>query len=567
MSLKLNLVGFAAVGALLAVSAGGAYAQTKPTIQQLENQIQDIQQSYQSQLQSLQQQVDQLKEQQRQNAAQAEVVRQQAAQTQAEVKQASSGLGGTYHVGGVTLKVGGFVEAAGIYRSSNETADVGSIFGSNKSSGIPFGAPYFSTSPTATNLGVNNHDIDEWRESSRQSRLSLLASGQPDANTNLIAYWENDFLGQGGTANSNESNSYNLRMRQAFMEYDRSDLGLNLLAGQTWSLATLDGHGLDPFKVVTPLSIDAQYNVGFNWMRQPQIRLTDQFAPGFWAAVSAENPQLNNPYGAPSWVATKETGGGGGLLSDSNTSFSFDGMPDIVVKLAAEPGWGHYEIYGLARQFRDQVVSDITAATPIVPPGTATLGNKSAFGGGVGFGAVLPVVPHLLDVTVSGLWGEGIGKYASGQLPDVTFNPATGAIAPIQEIEAMVGVIGHPTPTIDLYSYLGIERESSKTFDNTSKSDGYGSPYYNNTNCAFGNNSGNVSTTSLVGLDTNGTCDVNQLWQLQVGGWWNFYKGEYGRMAFGASYSYVGVDTFSGVGGAPRTHDNIVMTSFRYYPF
>jgi len=52
-----------------------------------------------------------------------------------------------------------------------------------------------------------------------------------------------------------------------------------------------------------------------------------------------------------------------------------------------------------------------------------------------------------------------------------------------------------------------------------------------------------------------------------VGAWYKFYQGEYGMMEFGASYSYVHVGTFNGVGGAPSTHDNIIMTSFRYYPF
>lgn len=557
MRLYRNLLGGVALGALVLGSAG-AHAQSK--MQQLEDQIQQLQQNYQGQIQGLQQQVDQLKEQQRQQAEQAEAVRNQAAQAAAEVKQATSGIKGTYHIGGVTLKVGGFIESATIYRSSNETADVGSVLGSNKNSGIPFNNIYLGATGTTggATMGVNNHDIGEFRESARQSRLSLLATGQPDPASTLTAYFETDFLGQGDTANSNESNSYNLRLRHAFLEYDRRDWGLNLLAGQTWSLATLDGSGLDPFKVITPLSIDAQYNVGFNWMRQPQIRLTENFAPGFWAAISAENPQLNNPYNEPGFSVAKEEGSGGGLLNATGTTFSFDGMPDIVAKVASEPGWGHFELYGLARQFRaDNIATGL--------PATASPGLKSAFGGGIGFGAVLPVLPKLVDVTVSGLYGSGIGKYASGQLPDVTFNPVTGAIAPITEIEALVGVIGHPTPNLDLYGYFGVEHEDSKTFGNTTTADGYGSPYYNNTNCAYGNNTPSVSTAPLTA--SNGTCDVNTLSELQVGGWWNFYKGEYGRMVFGASYAYVNVGTFSGVGGSPSTHDNIVMASFRYYPF
>ncbi len=52
------------------------------------------------------------------------------------MQESQSGTGGTYHIGGVTWKIGGFIESATIYRTGNETADVGSNYGS----GIPFSA-------------------------------------------------------------------------------------------------------------------------------------------------------------------------------------------------------------------------------------------------------------------------------------------------------------------------------------------------------------------------------------------------------------------------------------------
>ena len=548
MPMNRKLLGGLALGVALVFSTAGAHAQSK--IQQLEGQIKQIQRNYQGQIDTLQQQIDQLKEQQRQQAAQAEVVREQAAQAQAEVQKAKSGLGGTYHVGGVTLKVGGFIEAATIFRSSNEFADVGSIYGSN---GANAGIPLSGITSTQ-----NNRGLGEFRESARQSRLSLLATGKPDQVTTLTAYWENDWLGQGGTANSNESNSYNLRMRHAFAMYDRADWGLNILGGQTWSLATMFGSGMDPFKVVTPLSIDAQYNVGFNWMRQPQMRLTEHFAPGWWGAISFENSQLTTPGGLSGGIPgltlnVKDAAPGGSLLNAAGTTFSFDGMPDIVAKVVAEPGWGHFELYGLVRQFRDQATP--TATGPLF----LSSSTNNAIGGGIGWGAILPVVPKMIDVTVSGLWGTGIGKYASAQLPDVAFD-AAGKPKPIPEIEAMVGVIGHPTPRLDLYGYWGIEHESKEAFTGAGGVPlGYGNPLYSNVGCSYGNLSFNAAGKA--------SCNVDTVWQFQVGDWWNFYKGEYGRMAFGVSYSYVHVGTFQGVGGTPSGHDNIVMTSFRYYPF
>ena len=45
-----------------------------------------------------------------------------------------------------------------------------------------------------------------------------------------------------------------------------------------------------------------------------------------------------------------------------------------------------------------------------------------------------------------------------------------------------------------------------------------------------------------------------------------FYLGP-GRAAVGAQGEYVKREAFEGIGGAPRTDDAIIMTSFRYYPF
>jgi hypothetical protein len=55
--------------------------------------------------------------------------------------------------------------------------------------------------------------------------------------------------------------------------------------------------------------------------------------------------------------------------------------------------------------------------------------------------------------------------------------------------------------------------------------------------------------------------------ELTVGFWQNLYKGDYGRVAAGLQYEYIKRDVFAGIGGAPSTADNIVMSSLRYYPF
>ena len=56
---------------------------------------------------------------------------------------------------------------------------------------------------------------NEMRYSAQQSRIAFKVTGDIDPAQYLKAYWENDWLGAGVTANLRESNSYNLRIRQA----------------------------------------------------------------------------------------------------------------------------------------------------------------------------------------------------------------------------------------------------------------------------------------------------------------------------------------------------------------
>jgi hypothetical protein len=478
----------------------------------------------QIQIQNLQKQLDALKaaEAKRDAAvAAAQSSAQASAQAAAQAKKTATFERGTLTTNHVKLTVGGFIEAASIWRSRNQTADVGSSY----NTGIPF-----PNSP--------NYNLSEFRESARQSRLSLLAQGSVNDNIDLAAYFESDFLGVGTASNSLESNSYTPRLRVAYATVDLKDSGWHFLGGQAWSLLTQNKIGIEPRQENIPPTIDAQYVVGFNWTRNPGLRVVKDFPEHKLAAgLSVESPQANVVIGPNKPLVTTTTTNPGGSLLNSLATYSTDFSPDVIGKLTWDPGWGHYEVYGIGRFFRDRADGH----------------NNTTMGGGGGASALLPLVPGKLELTASFLYGTGIGRYGSAQLPDYTID-AFGNPSTITAFQGLVGLIGHPTKSWDLYAYAGTEQaERTATFLG-SQGFGYGSPLYNNSGCL-------IEGSTLCAQNTSG------IWQATLGTWYNLYKGDFGMLRLGAQYSYTHRDIFSGIGGAPSTDDNMVFASFRYYPF
>jgi len=443
----------------------------------------------------------------------------------------------TMEIGRTTLTWGGFLAMEGVYRDRSETADIGSSYNA-----IPF-----ANQPTA--------HMSELRGTARQSRLSLLAQGDIDSDTHLAGYYEMDFLGGAQTANSNESNSFNLRIRNIYGTIDWDSLGLELLAGQSWSLVTLNNKGITPRNEVIPSTIEAQYVVGFNWARQPGIRVVKNWDHQFWAALSVENPQstfAGNSAAAPG-ISSTTVHTGGSLLNNTN-NFSLNHVPDVIGKIAWEPKFDggqplHMEVFGIYRSFYDRV--NVAAGNALGLP--AGIHNTDSDGGGVGGSITWTAIPKLLDLQATAMTGSGIGRYGSGQLPDVTSRP-DGSLAPVQETTFMGGATLHATPMLDIYGYAGQEAQQRKTFITGTTTTGLGNPTLNLSGC----------------LVEGGACSPNLESENQatIGFWWRAYQGKFGSFRFGAQYSYTHLTAFAGAGGIkPTTDDNMIFTSIRYYPF
>ncbi len=448
-----------------------------------------------------------------------------------------------FYFKGVKITPGGFIEAAGIYREHNLASDVATPFNS-----IPY---------SVTRTG----HAEELRASARQSRITGLVEGNINPDIKLSAYGEFDFLGAAQTANLNESNSFNLRTRVIYGTMDFAQEGWHLLAGDEWSLATMNSKGITPRNEVLPPNIDAQYNVGYVWARQPQFRVTKDFLDHtLWAAVSVENPQTTfggSPAASTSTVYNINNGanyyaGDTGTLSTTTTNGavtavsgvapatqSLNHVPDVIGKLAAEEDvFGHHlhaEVFGMYRQFYEQ---------------RGNLKSNSLDAGSVGGGVAGQIIPNLLDLQVTGITGKGVGRYGTSGLPDVAFTPS-GKITAIQETAGLVTATLHATKTIDLY-FVGGEEQDERPDGGLAT---YGSFTAVNTGCGI-----EASTLTCTG-------NTRRLSELTFQAWDKAFTGPYGQIRLGLQYSYVAREGFSGVGGAPEAHDNMILTSIRYYPF
>ncbi len=426
---------------------------------------------------------------------------------------------------GLTFTPGGFIALESVTRQHNLSADVASPFGA-----IPF-------------RQTRSGRLGEFRFSARQSRISGLVEGNPDPFTHIAAYGEFDFLGAAQTANSNESNSYNLRIRHLYTTVDRSDYGLHFLAGQTWSLATMFTKGLQVRKEDIPLTIDAQYVPGFVWDRQPQVRLVKDISPILAVGISAENPATTESGSLPATFTYNQAATGGGLFNSAN-SLSLNHAPDIIGKVAYDPTVNghdvHVEGFGIGRDFYSRYNGQ----------------NRDVIGGGGGGSVLVDLLPKFLSVQFSGAVGAGLGRYGTAQLPDVTVS-STGQAKPLSESMLLAGATLHATPAIDFYAYAGMEQDARSSQGTAGGVNyGYGNPLNSNAGC------------DIEGSAATCTGNNRLVRQVTAGAWDTFYNGAYGQLRGGLQYSFTQRFAFSALqGGAPHADESTVLTSIRYYPF
>jgi len=200
--------------------------------------------------------------------------------------------------------------------------------------------------------------------------------------------------------------------------------------------------------------------------------------------------------------------------------------------------------------------------------------NATATGAGIGGGFRAPLGTKAITIGLKGLWGQGVGRYGSSTITDVTLRP-NGEISPIHGFSALSTIELNPTPKFMMYFNYGGDYEARDFTLNGTSQVGYGNYSADMSGCGIepASTSSNPTADPITpGNSTNGCKGNNKdVQEFTAGYWWNVIAGPKGRLRQGIQYSLIRRDLWSGNGGTlnpsngAHGDDNMIFTSFRYY--
>jgi hypothetical protein len=331
-----------------------------------------------------------------------------------------------------------------------------------------------------------------------------------------------------------------------------------------WSLVTETKTGTDTRSEVLPQTPDAQYVVGFSWERQPGVRIAQKVGIATYAFSLEQTENIFSASNANNNFFFGNAGTSGGLFNAFNGTYTNNVAPDVIVKATFDPKYGHFEVGGIARFFRDRVYPNGTLPTP----SAAGAYNKTTYGGGFFANAHVPMTRYF-TLGLHVMQGDGIGRYGTSTLPDTTVRP-DGTLEAIRGSQGLASLEFHPTPKLDIFGYAGGEYAQRTTYLSNGKYVGYAPITANVSGCnteslptaggTVGYNPASAANCSAVTRDLlEGTLSVV----------YRFYNGPKGRVQMNVAYSYLKREAWTGtIGtgfGAPNGNNNMAFTSLRYY--
>jgi hypothetical protein len=479
----------------------------------------------------------------------------------------------TLHFKGINITPGGFAAAEFFRRSRALGSDIITPFNN------------------LTMPGASQSNLPEFFATARQSRPTIYISSRT-GNVDFSAYISGDFLSSGLTSTATQSNSYTLRLRQVWGQA-KFQGGWSILGGQMWSLVTENKAGIAPSDDTgktndsRPSTIDGAYNVGFSFARQDGLRVTKDFGSKVALAFAVENAQatVTTSGNANDYVLVQP---GTNNTNNSTSTYGFNPSPDLIAKIAFDPGFGHYEVFGLSDRFQNRIfpcenilfagtpavlvasLPACTSASTLTAASTVDAYNSTKAGGGFGVNARWNFYNKHIVFGVHGFGGSGIGRYGASQLPDVSIN-ADGTIHPVKNLQGLATLEWHGKK-LDVYSYVGSEYAArTYSFDPIQNVNvGYGAPTFNNSGCytETAPTTGTLTgSTPIAGSLAHCSAQTRDITEGTLGLWYRFHNGPRGRYQWGLQYSYVNRATWADEvhGAEPHGLDSMVFTSFRYY--
>jgi len=274
-----------------------------------------------------------------------------------------------------SYKFGGYVKADMMYSDYSG----GSYAGAGRDFYISGTVPVGESGESYTDLHV------------KESRINFRTTHLLDNGAKLGTFIEMDFL-LSGHGDERISNSYNPRLRHAFLTYN------NWLFGQTWMTFFNVGALPENLDFVGP----AESTI---FGRQVMLRYTN----GPWQ-LAFENPETTiTPYG-----------GGGRIVGDDNK------VPDAILRYNLKGDWGSFTVAGILRQLAYEGssggmnIDDTETSYGISLSGKFVFGNKDDFrwmlstGKGLGRymglntanGAVIDEMGELNSIDSTGIFGS-----------------------------------------------------------------------------------------------------------------------------------------------------------------
>ena len=484
----------------------------------------------------------------------------------------------TIHFRGINITPGGFVAAEFVRRSRALGTDVSTPFSS------------------LTMPGASQNNLPEFFGTARQSRPTIYFAAHP-GKVDLSGYISGDFLSAGVTSTATQTNSYTFRIRQAWAQAKFAG-GWSFMGGQMWSLLTEGKVSIAPSddagrtNDARPSTIDSTYNVGFTFARQTGARITKTFGSKVALAFAVENPQatVTTSGNTNNYLLVQQ---GASSNYNSTSTYGFNPSPDLIAKIAFDPGFGHYEVFGVSSRFQDRVFpcqqfastttggvttyTDVSPACPSLAAAATAAGayDSSKSAGGFGANARWNLFNKHIVFGLHGFGGSGMGRYGAAQLSDVSIN-ADGTVHPVKDLQGLA-TLEWKSKKLDVYSYVGSEY-AGRTFSYdpvqssisaTPVFVGYGAPTFNNSGCYTETVPG---TTTLVSGPVSGSlskcsAQTRDVTEGTIGFWYRFFSGPRGRYQWGVQYSYVNRATWADEvhGLEPHGLDNMIFTSFRYY--